>query len=180
MDTKLKSDIAESAVLTELLKRGFSVLKPVGDRLPYDIALDSGGKLVRIQVKSAWFSKEAGCHIVDVRRTKTNRRHMLRKLYGAQDFDFAVIYLNDLDVFYVMPVSVFTSFGSTISLVETEKRQRKPKSAEYRNRWELLSQWAHSLGTRNGYLSNSVEPEMAIPSQAPVGISAGDGVETRG
>ncbi|MBU0759722.1 MAG: hypothetical protein KKC66_02385 [Candidatus Omnitrophica bacterium] len=34
MDTKLKADIAEAAVTTELLKRGFRVLKPIGDRLP--------------------------------------------------------------------------------------------------------------------------------------------------
>ena len=34
MDTKLKADISESAVTTELLRRGFKVLKPVGDRLP--------------------------------------------------------------------------------------------------------------------------------------------------
>ena len=57
MDTKLKADIAESAVLTELLSKGFKVLKPVGDRLPYDLALDIGDKLVRIQIKSAWYDK---------------------------------------------------------------------------------------------------------------------------
>ena len=57
MDTKLKADIAESTVITELLKRGFNVLKPIGDRLPYDLAIDINGKLLRIQVKSAWFSR---------------------------------------------------------------------------------------------------------------------------
>ncbi|MFH1354874.1 MAG: group I intron-associated PD-(D/E)XK endonuclease [Candidatus Omnitrophota bacterium] len=51
MDTKLKADIAESAVITELLKRGFRVLKPIGDRLPYDLAIDQNGKLLRIQVR---------------------------------------------------------------------------------------------------------------------------------
>jgi len=59
MDTKLKADIAESAVMTELLKRGFKVLKPIGDRLPYDLAVDVNGKLVKIQVKSAWFYRGA-------------------------------------------------------------------------------------------------------------------------
>lgn len=52
MDTKLKADIAESSVITELLKRGFNVLKPAGDRLPYDLAVDINGKLIRIQVVS--------------------------------------------------------------------------------------------------------------------------------
>ena len=138
MDTKLKADIAESAVVTELLKRGFKVLRPVGDRLPYDLGIDLEGRIFRIQVKSAWFNAKAKYYVVDVRRTKTNRRRMFRQRYSSDDFDFAVIYLADLNVFYIMPQNVFSGFGSTVVFVETEKRQRKPKSVEYRERWDLL------------------------------------------
>jgi len=139
MDTKLKADIAESAVKTEFLKRGFSVLQPVGDRLPYDLALDLNGRFLRLQVKSAWFNTKAQCYTVDVRRTKTNRRRMLRKCYSTSDFDFAIIYLADINVFYVMPIEIFSSYGSTLTLIESDKRQRRPRSAEYRERWDLLS-----------------------------------------
>jgi PD-(D/E)XK endonuclease len=55
MDTKQKGDIAEQAAILEALKRGWGVLKPVGDRLPYDLVFDVAGKLVKVQVKSAWF-----------------------------------------------------------------------------------------------------------------------------
>jgi len=140
MDTKLKADIAESAVITALLRRGFTVLKPIGDRLPYDLALDIKGKLLRIQVKSAWYYN--GSYTVDTRRTKTNRRRMLRMRYGDDDFDFAIIYIDRLNAFYVMPVSIFAAFKSGISLIETEKRQRKPRSSMYRERWDLLSKGA--------------------------------------
>lgn len=145
MDTKLKADIAESAVITELLKRGFRVLKPVGDRLPYDLAVDLGGKLIRIQVKSAWFDQPSKAYLVDSRRTKTNRREMRREYYDVSDFDFAVIYIEELDTFYVMPVDVFTSFKSTISFIEADKRQRKPKSADYKEGWDLISARAQLL-----------------------------------
>ncbi|MFB3919479.1 MAG: group I intron-associated PD-(D/E)XK endonuclease [Candidatus Velamenicoccus archaeovorus] len=138
MDTKLKADVAESAATTELLKRGFRVLHPVGDRLPYDLAVDRAGALIRIQVKSAWFNKKDACYVVDARRTKTNRRRMQRQWYSAKDFDFAIIYLADVHVFYVLPVSVFSRYGSTITCVEAEKRQRRPESAKYRERWDLL------------------------------------------
>ena len=145
MDTKLKADIAESAVVTQLLKNGFRVLKPIGDRLAYDLAVDAGKKLLRIQVKSAWYDSKKNIYTVDVRRTKTNRRKMLRSCYSKEDFDFAILYIDDLDVFYVMPVEpvdVFTSFKSSVALIETNKRQRKPKSAKFRNRWDLLLKWA--------------------------------------
>jgi hypothetical protein len=158
MDTKLKADIAESAVVTELLKRGFRVLKPIGDRLAYDLALDLNGRLVRIQVKSAWFNSRTKYYAVDVRRTKTNRRNMLRDRYGEDDFDFAVLYIDSLNVFYVMPIAIFLSYSSTITLIEMDKRQRKPKSAEYRERWDLLSDGLLSRRRLKDILSNSVEP----------------------
>jgi hypothetical protein len=140
MDTKLKGDIAEQAVVLYALKQGWGVLKPVGDRLPYDLALDVSGSILTIQVKSAWFDTKRQNYVVDNRRTKTNRRIMIRENYKVEDFDFAVIFIEELDVFYVMPSDVFISYGSEIHLVETVKRQRKPKSGQYRNAWNLILQ----------------------------------------
>ena len=138
MDTKLKADIAESAVCTELLSRDFSVLKPIGDRLPYDIAVDIKGKLIRIQVKHAWYNKKDNAYMVDVRRTKTNRRQRVRKRYDDNDFDFAVILIGEKWIFYVIPSVVFNSFASSISFVEDSKRQRSPMSDQYRENWYLI------------------------------------------
>ena len=178
MDTKLKADIAESAVTTELLKRGFRVLRPVGDRLAYDLAIDfRQGKLLRIQVKSAWFDASRECYTVDVRRTKTNRRRMLRKRYNSSDFDFAIVYLADIRVFYIMPISVFSSYESTVALIEADKRQRKPRSAGYRERWDLLSDGAAQPETAEaipakfgGAFTGNTEPSPEV---------LGEGVETR-
>jgi len=142
MDTKLKGDITEQSVLLFALKMGWGVSKPIGDRLPYDLILDVDGKLVRIQVKSAWLDTVKQNYVVDNRRTKTNRRQMVRSLYSVEDFDFALVYIDDIDVFYVFPSLVFVSYGSEIHLVETEKRQRKPKSSVFRGAWELIEQWA--------------------------------------
>lgn len=140
VDTKLKSDIAESAVLTRLLQEGLRVLKPVGDRLPYDLAIDRGSKLLKIQIKSAWGKN--GIYNVDSRRTKTNRRTMVRSRYAKGDFDFAVLYVEDCGVFYVMPRNVFNSYKSGIRLVETNTRQRTPRSRSYREAWDLLKRAA--------------------------------------
>lgn len=140
MDTKLKGDIAEQAAVFHALKRGWGVLKPIGDRLPYDLVFDIEGTLIKIQVKYAWFDESSGNFVVDNRRTKTNRRFMLREAYKQSDFDFALVYVEKLDLFYVFPVEVFISYGSEIHLVESQKRQRKPRSAQYRNAWDLILQ----------------------------------------
>ncbi len=173
MDTKLKADIAESAVVTQLLARGFRVLKPVGDRLPYDLALDLDGRLCRIQVKAAWFDRTKGLYAVDARRTKTNRRVMRRDRYDDSDFDFAILYLDDRQTFYVMPSVVFNQYASTISLVEAEKRQRKPRSAAYRERWDLLSIWAPQPVTVEDIPVKFGEPFTGNPEPSLALIGAG-------
>jgi hypothetical protein len=145
MDTKLKGDIAEQAAVLHALKRGWGVLKPFGDRLPYDLAFDVQGTLIKIQVKYAWLDEPSGNYVVDNRRTKTNRRLMVREAYQLSDFDFALVYIETLDLFYVFPVDVFIDYGSEVHLVEAEKRQHKPRSAQYRNAWELILQ-ASSIG----------------------------------
>ena len=148
MNTKQKGGIAEQAAILQTLKRGWGVLKPVGDHLPYDLVFDVEGVLVKIQVKCAWFDDARGNYVVDNRRTKTNRRVMVREVYDVFDFDFALVFLADLELFYVFPVDVFIGYASEIHMVETDKRQRKPNSAEYRDAWHLISQWAAREETR--------------------------------
>jgi PD-(D/E)XK endonuclease len=138
MDTKLKGDIAEQAAILQAMKHGFGVLKPIGDRLPYDLVFDVSGFLVKVQVKSAWLDLPSGNYVVNNRRTKTNRRVMLREAYQSSDFDFALAYVQEIDLFYVFPVNIFIGYGSEIHLVEAEKRQRKPRSAPYRDAWDLI------------------------------------------
>jgi hypothetical protein len=135
-DTKLKADIAEYAIATKLLKLGFRVLKPIGDRLSYDLAVDIGGRLLCIQVKSAWYHR--GYYTIDSRQTKTNRHCMIRSRYQKGDFDFAIIYIQDLDVCYIMPFDIFSAYKSGITMVERDTRQRAPKSYRYREAWDLL------------------------------------------
>ena len=64
---------------------------------------------------------------------------MLMERYCETDFDFAIVYLEEIHIFYIIPVGIFISYSSEIHLVESERRQRKPKSADYREAWYLLN-----------------------------------------
>jgi hypothetical protein len=178
VDTKLKGDIAEQAAILQALKHGWGVLKPIGDRSPYDLVFDVDGILVKVQVKSAWYDTNRGNYVTDNRRTKTNRRCMVRESYKETDFDFALVFIEDFNLFYVFPVEVFISYASEIHLVEAEKRQRKPLSAKYRDAFELILQWAAYGETRMrsslkfGEASSSGNPE---PSDHLIMV---EGVET--
>jgi hypothetical protein len=167
MDTKLKGDIAEQAAILQALKRGWGVLKPVRDRLPYDLVFDIEGTFVKVQVKFAWFDHLRGNYVVDNRRTKTNRRTMIRTSYQPSDFDFALAYIADSDLFYVFPVDVFIGYASEIHLVDTDKRSGNHFLLTIAT---LGSQSCNGLyAGRLAYdlLSNSGKPlAVVIPSQA--------------
>ena len=165
MDTKLKGDIAEQAAILHALKRGWGVLKPVGDRLAYDIVFDVDRVLIKVQVKYAWFDEPSGNYVADNRRTKTNRRLMVRVAYNQFDFDFALVYIEKFDLFYVFPVDVFIGYGSEIHLVEAEKRQRKPRSAKYRDAWELILQRAvrNETGGQSPLLVKTAVVKSSLP-----------------
>jgi hypothetical protein len=135
--SKQKGDVAEYRVISELLKRGFNVLRPLGDRLPYDLAVEYEGKIIRLQVKMAWADR-TGNFVVDIRRSQTNRRLFKHTKYAASDFEFLVAWIPEPEVFYIFPSDFACSFGGNISMVEGQRRQRPPRSAPYRNRWDLL------------------------------------------
>ncbi|MEK7487446.1 MAG: group I intron-associated PD-(D/E)XK endonuclease [Planctomycetota bacterium] len=159
MDTKLKGDIAEQAAIFHAMKRGCGVLRPIGDRLPYDLVFDVNKTLLKIQVKYAWLDQSSNNYVIDNRRTKTNRRNMIREPYVISDFDYALAYIEPLDLFYIFPIEVFISYGSEVHLVEAEKRQRKPRSANYRDAWELILHCGlHTEKSVCDHLSNSEKP----------------------
>ena len=64
-------------------------------------------------------------------------------------------------LFYVFPVDVFIGYGSEIHLVEAEKRQRKPRSAEYRDAWNLI--WQRARREETGVWDRSGSALGALP-----------------
>ena len=50
-----KGNISESIVMSAYLKAGFTVSIPFGSGAPYDLIVDTGSRLYKIQVKTGWF-----------------------------------------------------------------------------------------------------------------------------
>ena len=98
-------------------------------------------------MKSAWYDEAKQNYVVDNRKTKTNQRNIQHDTYQTEDFDFALLFIGDLDFFYILPIAVFLSYGSEIHLIEKEKRQRKPRSSAYRKRWDLIEDYSSGGST---------------------------------
>jgi hypothetical protein len=137
MDTKLVGDIAVQHAVLEGLKRGWGVLIPVGDRLAYDLVFDIGNKLIRVQVKSAYAA--VNTFAVNTKRAKTNRRTYRFERYNPNDFDIALLWHPLEKLFYVMPIGIFLSFRSAVSLPSRNRsKQRFNRAEPYRDAWQFL------------------------------------------
>jgi hypothetical protein len=99
VDTSEIGRRTEGIVLGALLRAGKKVLLPFGDGHRYDIALDEGGVLVRIQCKTARF-KDGRI----VFNTSSTRRDNSRHFYVG-DADYFGVYAPYTDKVYLVPVS---------------------------------------------------------------------------
>lgn len=142
MDTKLVGDIAVQYAVLEALKRGWGVMVPVGDRLPYDLVFDVEGKLIKVQVKSAY--AVGNSFIANARRAKTNRANYKFDTYKPGDFDIAMVWHPEDAVFYCFPIAVFLEFKSGICLPsKRSQRVRWARATPFREAWHTLTTHCH-------------------------------------
>jgi hypothetical protein len=102
MNNKHKGTIAESVFTTEALKRGWTVSLPYGDNARYDVILDRGNGLERLQIKSSTLRNKS--IVAYTRSIYNNSKGQQCKTYTAEEIDGFVIYSPELDSLYLVPI----------------------------------------------------------------------------
>jgi hypothetical protein len=92
-------DEAEGIVLGRYIKAGLRVCIPFGTGGPYDLAVDTGTRIVKVQVKTATY--ESGCVRCKTRRRNTGNHRTMRR-YEQSEVDYFAIYCPQLDELYGM------------------------------------------------------------------------------
>lgn len=103
-DPNHKGNVAELAIATEAARLGLSVLKPLTEHERYDLALELGGRLLRVQCK--WANYDGNVIHAHVGRCRTSRRGYVRATYLASEIDALAVYCQDLDRCYLLPASM--------------------------------------------------------------------------
>lgn len=109
---------------------GLRVSKPYGDTAPYDVGVESKGRILRVQVKSTMYVRRGGEYCLNL----LGRR---RQKYEAGTVDFFAVYLIPEDEWYIIPFEEIE--GKTLHIRCEGGRK---KWDEYREAWELLRQRA--------------------------------------
>jgi len=126
---KRRGEMAEAAFVAKALSLGFSVAKPWGDSDPFDFIVQAGGRLWRVQVKSAHRMGEDGTYSI-----RAHGHDM--KAYRADQIDVLVAYVVPEDAWYVFPVEVIQRWRF-LKLFPASRRKRS-KFEKYREWWGYM------------------------------------------
>lgn len=97
--SKRRGELAELAFLWKAASLGFAVAKPYGDSDRYDFIIDSGSRLIRVQVKSASRLSQ-GTYFITTQRCCNG----VAIPYTSDEIDFLVGYIFPEDAWVVIPV----------------------------------------------------------------------------
>jgi PD-(D/E)XK endonuclease len=99
----LKGAIAEAAVTAAAVELGFVVLRPFPDGRRYDLVIDTGPRLLRVQCK--WGRLKKAVIVVTLATCRyTPREGYVRTKYTAEDIDGIAVYCHDLKRCFYLPI----------------------------------------------------------------------------
>lgn len=101
-----------AAAIFHYTKAGYTVCLPATDAARYDLIVDDGLKLQRVQVKSTGHKTEAGSYKVQLATQGGNRSGSHEKKYiTADECDLLFVYALD-GTMYQMPVDMIAGMGN--------------------------------------------------------------------
>jgi len=125
---KRRGEVAESVFLAKAISLGLGVAKPWGDSERYDFIVDSGKRLWRVQVKSAFEEmKDGGGYMIRATGSEGN------VAYTPEEVDVVVAYIVPEDAWYVIPIEAFKDVKGMKLFPRAKKRRSKHE--KYREAW---------------------------------------------
>ena len=102
MDTKIKGRITEQKCYLKCLEAGFQVSRPLFDDARYDFILDTGNKLLRIQIKTSCWNEDKSAFSFNGYSQHSTGNGNKRMKYTNKEIDYFMTEKDD--VFYLYPV----------------------------------------------------------------------------
>lgn len=131
---KAKGILGEARVLSKLLSAGFSVSVPFGDNSPYDLIVDTGTSLYKVQVRTGRLINGAiSASTISTRWNSTGSRKV-KPTDGSIDY-YAIVYEEDV---YIVPF--LDASKTTITLRVEPPKNNQDKHILWANTCILSSQ----------------------------------------
>ncbi len=122
LTTNQKGLIAETAISREAARLGIGVAIPLGDQ-PYDLILDLGHELMRVQCK--WAARRGDVVVVRCRRCRRGAEGFIHRGYERGEIDAIAAYCAELEACYLLPLELSIDRAAVqLRLAATRNNQR--------------------------------------------------------
>ena len=131
---KERGEWVELQFMARAVRNGFKVSKPWGDSSAYDVGIESGARILRVQVKSTDCRTLYG-YLCQFKPNSHSKPYTLKKV------DFFAAYVIPEDVWYLIPAEVLLRGKPKKALTLLPAKPRHPnryKCEGYREAWGLL------------------------------------------
>lgn len=122
MNSKQKGDFSELKVATRLTELGYVVSFPFGDRAPYDLIVDIGGKLSKVQVKHGRIIN--GTVLFKTMSVSTLNGKAIINNYNGK-VDHIACYCTDNDTCYMISTEKFTVSEMSLRIDPPKNNMKK-------------------------------------------------------
>jgi hypothetical protein len=119
-----RGTIAEVAVILAAVKLDVPVFTPVNSGLRYDLVLDVGARLLRVQCK--WALRHGEVVVVRARSCRRAAGGYVRRRYTADEIDALAAYCMEIDKCYLIPIEAMEGMVAVqLRLGPTRNNQRR-------------------------------------------------------
>ena len=100
----MKGAIAEAAITLAAVRLGFYVLHPLVEGRRYDLVIDTGPSLLRVQCK--WARRKGNVVVVDTSTRRLTPHGYVSTTYTPHEIDGIGAYCQELDRCYYLPIEL--------------------------------------------------------------------------
>lgn len=129
-----KGAVAEAEIAAAAARLGLVVLRPLCDGARYDICIDIGSRILRIQCK--WCSRLGDVLMLHVTTCRHTPHGYRRTTYSDDEIDAVAAYSPDTDRCYLLPIADAAS-RSAISLRLAPTRNNQAQGIRWAQDYEL-------------------------------------------
>ncbi len=109
MNTNDVGNVSEALVLAAYVNAGYCVSVPFGNGCAYDLVVDAGRRLLKVQVKTGWLRQ--GCLIFKGQRRVRDSGYNGMRRYEVGEVDFFAVHFPPTGGLYVVPFGVMGTHG---------------------------------------------------------------------
>ncbi len=141
-DGKINGELAELAFVLRAASLRLAVSKPYGDSQPYDFIVDSGPRILRVQVKSTFVEQKCGFTV----GASHHRPGGGIVAYSSSEADFVAAFVAPHNAWYLIPVYALCSRKFIRLYPAGVGRSHGGRFEVYREAWHLLGAEGESRG----------------------------------